>query len=291
MARTEPTATAADIRPTVLAPPPKASAATAGNSARGWARIIAQKSARKVIRTFGRVPGSAARRARWPGPDGGVPRGVRVGVGLRRDRLEPQQPPHGEREQGRVEGVGQPVAPGVHRHPGQQRAGGEVEVGGEHVEGVGRRQQRQVQQPRVDRRTGRADHPERRALQGHDEVEPPQRRVSQPGVGRVGDRDRPSHQPGDQRHQPPVVRVDERPAVQAHHHQRDEREQADQADRERGAAERVDLQPDRDDRQLRPDPAEGEPGEQAPVRRVDPQGGRVEQDGRLGRLRGGCGAQ
>jgi len=56
MATIEPTATADAMYPTVLAPPPKASTATAGNNARGMARTMAQKSARNVIRTLGRVP-------------------------------------------------------------------------------------------------------------------------------------------------------------------------------------------------------------------------------------------
>lgn len=52
----EPMAGAATSRPTVLASPPYQSRAMAGKSALGWARTIAARSEKKVIRMLGRVP-------------------------------------------------------------------------------------------------------------------------------------------------------------------------------------------------------------------------------------------
>ena len=52
---TAPTAVAASSMPTVRAPPPNHRAATAGNSARGWASTMADRSEKNVMRRLGRV--------------------------------------------------------------------------------------------------------------------------------------------------------------------------------------------------------------------------------------------
>lgn len=51
-----PRAGAATSIPVVRASPPYQSTATTGKRARGWARTIAHRSVKKVIRRFGRVP-------------------------------------------------------------------------------------------------------------------------------------------------------------------------------------------------------------------------------------------
>jgi hypothetical protein len=151
IATIEPTAIAAAMKPTVAAPPPKASVATAGNRARGMARIMAQKSARNVIRTLGRVPRNRNPSNTLASPT--VPRDTPAG-GAQAGSGPAGAGPQRRGEQGDVHEVGQLVAAPVDQEPGQQRPDRKGHVEGEDAECVGRREEMAFEQPWVDGRTG-----------------------------------------------------------------------------------------------------------------------------------------
>jgi hypothetical protein len=142
----------------------------------------------------------------------------RLRVRQRRDRGQPEQPPQGRGEQGDVHRVGQLITAPVDQEAGHQRPNCEGEVEGEDAERTGRREEMTFQQPRVDGRTGRADHSEARTVESHQQVENQRVGVAQPclqrGEDARGPHDHAGHA-GHAGHHAPLVRVDQRPAITA----------------------------------------------------------------------------
>ena len=95
--------------------------------------------------------------------------------------------------------------------------------------------------------------------------------VAQPALHGEPDGRRPGHDRRDERDPAAVVVVDDRPAVQPEDHQRDQRAEPEQTDRRRRPGDRVHLEPDRDDRQLRAEVGDRQPPPQPPERRTDAQ--------------------
>ena len=207
-----------------------------------------------------------------------------------RQRRQADDGAEGREERDRVEQVEPGEADQRDQRAADERTGDAAGLHDGHVERVGRGQQLLVEDPRQQRGPGRLVDGEEGLLHGEEAQQQPhvlgaQRRL-QPEAGAGED------EPDGRDHQQraPVEDVGQRAAPQPEDHQRDEAEDAGQADVRRRAGHRVDLRGHRHDGQLgaddrddvgQPEPAEVGVGERSGVRQQSPL-----HLGRLGRATG-----
>jgi hypothetical protein len=165
--------------------------------------------------------------------------------------------------------------------PGPATSRAAIRVPGDGLQHVGRRQQLRFHQSRDDRGPGRVVDGEPGGLQGHQAVEQADRLHPPERLGDEGEHDHPQPESREQGDAAPVVRVDERSAVQTEQDQRHQREDAEQPDREGGPGDVVDLQTDRDDAELGAEVGQAEAGPQTPEGGDRPQRGQIQQESQI----------